>query len=114
MTRTRTRKNVTKAVIAMLIMVVIAIGGIVTYTYACWKLAPAYESYSSFADGKGVVSKVSFVDNELNAYMHRRNGDRPSRTVYVVLEDQGVLENTILQDKQIDYYDDGTVDVHVL
>ena len=110
----RTRKNVMRLVIAMMMVFVIAVGGVVTYTYACWKMAPAYESYTSFADGEGVVGEANFVDNELKAYMHRRNGDRPSRTVYVVMENQGVLENAILQDKQIDYYDDGTVDVHVL
>ena len=105
---TGTKKYVVSFIVGMVIMAVIALGGIEVLKYTCWNMAQTYGSY--YLEDRGVIAETNYVDNKLMVEMHHRNGDRPVATVYN-MKTQGILENMIMNGRTIDIYEDGAIEV---
>lgn len=105
---TRTRKNVMRVVIAMIMMVVIALGGVMALKYTVWTMAQTYGSY--YLEDRGVVAETNYIDNKMMVELHHRNGDKPCATIYDIGA-QGYLEEKIMNGRTIDVYDDGAIEV---
>lgn len=105
---TRTRKNVVKVVIAMVMMIVIALGGVAVFQYTVWHVAQTYvEEYFGNA---GVIAENEYVDNKLKVEAHRLNGDEPVAWCYGDGVN-GMVEEIVMHDRMVNVYEDGAFEI---
>ena len=102
--RTRT---IGKTIVIVMMMVVIAIGGLLTYRVNVFHKAPIYENQTGISTHEGIVTETNFVANERKLLAHKIAGDEPVVTIWREYDARGQKVNS---NRVYSYYDDGAVE----